>query len=336
MTGFVATCALLALATFGWVLRPLWRARPLPVTVAIVLLAVCTGLLYRLVGTPAALDPAQREAPRTMDEAIARLEADLARDPTQVEGLRLLGRAYSRQQQPAKARDAFARAVKLAPDDPDLLVEAAESRARATADRRFDAAAIAMLEDALRLQPMHQRGRWFLGIALRQQGREADAAATWEPLLGIVDATTAAALRPQIDAARADAGLPPLAVPADAVRDDASALTIRLRIDPALLRAGPADASVFVIARRPGGPPMPVAVEKHPLSALPATVVLDDADGPMPTQKLSQLDEVEVLARVSASGNAMPQPGDVESQPVRVRLPATQPVEIDIRGDAPR
>lgn len=331
MALFVAACALLALATFGWVLRPLWKAHPRPVAAAIVLLAVCTGLLYRLVGTPAALDPAQRAAPRTMDEAIARLEAELARDPRQVEGLRLLGRAYLQQQQPDKARDAFARAARLAPDDADVLVEAAESRALAAPDRRFDDDAIALLEDALRLQPMHQRGRWFLGIALRQQGRDADAAATWEPLLGIVDAKTAAALRPQIDAARADAGLPPLATPEDA--GGQGALVVRLRIDPALLQASPADASVFVIARRPGGPPMPVAVEKHPLSAAPATVVLDDTDGPMPAQKLSQLDEVEVLARVSTSGDAMPRPGDVESRPVRVRLPATQPVEIAIHAD---
>ena len=334
MTAFVATCALLALATFAWVLRPLWKTHRLPVTVAIVLLAVCTGLLYRLVGTPTAMDPAQREAPRTLEDAIARLEADLARDPNQVEGLRLLGRAYLQQRQPAKARDAFARAARLAPDDADLLVEAAESRARAAADRRFDAAAIAMLEDALRLQPVHERGRWFLGIALRQQGRDAEAATTWEPLLDSVDATTAAALRPQIDAARADAGLPPLAAPADAGREGAGVLTVLLRIDPALLQAASADASVFVIARRPGGPPMPVAVEKHPLSAVPATVVLDDADGPMPTLKLSQLDEVEVLARVSPSGDATPQPGDVESQPVRVQLPATQPVELRLPASA--
>lgn len=334
MTLFVAICTLLALVTFGWVLRPLWKARRWPVALAIALLAACTGLLYWLVGTPAAMDPAQREVPRNIEDAIARLEADLARDPTQVEGLRLLARAYAQQQQPVKARDAFARAAKLAPDDPDILVEAAESRARAANDRRFDAAAIAMLEDALRLQPMHQRGRWFLGIALRQRGRDAEAAATWEPLLGIVDANTAAALHPQIDAARADAGLPPLAAPTDTGRAGAGALTVRLRIDPALLQAAPADASVFVIARRPGGPPMPVAVEKHRLSALPATVVLDDADGPMPTQKLSQLDEVEVLARVSASGNAMPQPGDVVSESVRVQLPATQPIELRLQANA--
>ncbi|WP_430543307.1 c-type cytochrome biogenesis protein CcmI/CycH, partial [Xanthomonas sacchari] len=102
--------------------------------------------------------------------------------------------------------------------------------------------------------------------------------------------------------------------------DPAFAARVRLR----------GDASVFVIARVPGGPPMPVAVQKHPLQALPLRVTLSDADSPMPTQKLSQLKQVQVIARLSASGNAMRQDGDLESAPVTVTLPATAPVELVI------
>ncbi len=102
--------------------------------------------------------------------------------------------------------------------------------------------------------------------------------------------------------------------------DPAFAARVRLR----------GDASVFVIARVPGGPPMPVAVQKHPLQALPLRVTLSDADSPMPTQKLSQLQQVQVVARLSASGNAMRQEGDLESAPVTVNLPATAPVELVI------
>ncbi len=326
MVAFVAIAALLALATFAWVLRPLWQARPLPVFAAIAGLGLATALLYRVVGAPAALDPAQRELPRTMDEAIARLEAELERDPNQVDGLRLLARAYLQREAPAKARDAYARAVKLAPDDPDLLAESAEARALADPQRRFDDAAIAQLRQALRAQPMHQRARWFLGIAQRQRGEHAEAARTWEPLLAVVGADTAAALRPQIDAARSDAGLPPLpaSAPAPAPR---GALDVRVSVDPSLAQRMP-EASVFVIARVPGGAPMPVAVEKHPLSTLPASIALDDADSPMPTQKLSSLREVELVARLSRSGDATRREGDVESTPVRVSLPAKAPVEL--------
>jgi cytochrome c-type biogenesis protein CcmH len=38
----------------------------------------------------------------------------------------------------------------------------------------------------------------------------------------------------------------------------------------------------------------------------------------MPTMKLSQLDKLQLSARVSASGDASAQPGDFESAPVLV------------------
>jgi cytochrome c-type biogenesis protein CcmH len=95
------------------------------------------------------------------------------------------------------------------------------------------------------------------------------------------------------------------------------------------------DACVFVIARAPGGPPMPVAVEKHGVPELPFTASLDDGDSPMPTQKLSAMQEVEVIARLSMSGNAIPQAGDLESQPLRVKLPSGRPLVLTIDHTRP-
>lgn len=328
---FVVIAAALVLGTLAWVLQPLWQTRRLPTAVAIALLAVLTGLLYQLVGTPAAFDPTLREAPRTVEEAIQQLEQDLERDPNQIDGLRLLGNAYMQTGQPVKANAAFGRAAKLAPDDPDLLAEAAQARAANAPERRFDDTAIAWLRETVRLQPMHQRGRWFLGIALRQRGKHAEAANTWEPLLGIVDSNTANALRPQIDAARADAGLPPLGEKA-VVPGSAKALSVRVRIDPALLQEM-RNPTIFIIARKTDGSPMPVAVERHPVDALPETVVLDDSDGPMPTQRLSSLGQVDVVVRVSRSGDATKQAGDIESPPLRVSLPAGEPVQIDLKPE---
>ena len=53
-------------------------------------------------------------------------------------------------------------------------------------------------------------------------------------------------------------------------------------------------------------------------TGFPLTVTLDDADSPMPTLKLSQVERVELVARISANGDATAQPGDFESAPVRV------------------
>lgn len=328
MAAFLAAAVVLLVLVLGLVLRPLWHAsRGVAAAFAAALLCSASAL-YLLVGTPAALDPAAREAPKTLADAIGRLEAKLAKSPDDLEGWRLLGRAYASDQQAAKARDAFARAATLAPDDSDLLTEAAEASAFADPQRRFDARAVGWLHHALELQPSNQRARWLLGVSQRQAGQAAEAAATWEPLLAEVDAKTAAPLREQIDLARQAAGLPPL--PAAAAPATGGAIAVKVKLDAGLVARVGHSASVFVLARMPGGPPMPVAVERHAASELPFNATLDDRDSPMPTAKLSSQREVELVARVSQSGNAMPQAGDLESAPMRVPLPVKGSVALTI------
>ncbi len=312
-------------AAMAW---PLWRAGSRGSFVACVLvLAVATPALYLVIGTPQALDPQQRRAPQSLDEGIARLRQTLDEQPQRADGWALLAQSELARGNTAQALQAYEQAVRLAPDEPALLVEAAQARAQAAPDRRFDDQAVAWLRHALEVSPEAERAAWLLGIAQRQRGQDADAARTWEALLPRLEPGAAQALREQIDTARQQAGLPPLPAPAGP-----RTLTVQVALDPDFASrvrlAG--DTTVFVIGRIPGGPPMPVAVEKHALQDLPLTVTLDDGDSPMPTQKLSALDEVEVLARLSASGNAMPQEGDVATAPVRVRLPAEGPVSLSI------
>ncbi|HZX78058.1 tetratricopeptide repeat protein [Lysobacter sp.] len=309
--GFVAAGLVLAVLTLAYVLRPLWRTRRVAGLAVVAGLTFATGLTYFAIGTPAALDSAQRRAPETLADAISQLEAELKRDPNQIEGWRLLGRAYVAEGNTKKAADALGRALKLSPDDPDLLAETAEMRALAAPQRQFDAEGVAMLRHAIEVQPMHQRARWFLGIAQRQAKQPEEAARTWEPLLAVVDAAAAEPLRAQIDAARKEAGLAPLPTPAASA--STGGLKVKVTVAPALASRVPPNASLFVIARQPGGPPMPVAAEKRAARDFPLEVTLDDGDSPMPTLKLSQLERVEVLARISASGDATPQAGDLEA-----------------------
>ncbi|MGD4913779.1 tetratricopeptide repeat protein, partial [Xanthomonas citri pv. citri] len=290
---------------------------------------------YWLVGTPGAMtQPTNRlPTPRSLDEAIVQLRAALVSNPDQAEGWVLLGRSLSSQQKFAEARDAFARAVALRPDEADVLVAAAQARMLADDSGRPDPEAMRLLEHALAVQPDHQRARWFLGVVQRQAGEPAKASATWEPLLSVVDTKTRPGLLEQINAARQEARLEPIQAPAAPTAAAASGKRIQVRVTldaEFAKRAGlPGDTSVFVIARA-ADTPMPVAVEKHALSELPLTLTLDDGDSPMPTRTLSSLDHVQLLARLSRSGNAMRQADDVESAPVTIALPAAAPVELVI------
>lgn len=330
MTVFVIAALLMAVLALGVVLRPLWRDNRKVAVAIMSSIAVVAGLLYLLVGTPRALDPTQRRAPETLADAVTQLETELKRDPNQPEGWRLLARAQAAQGRLTQARDAYAQAVKLAPDEPDLLAEAAEARALAAPDRRFDDEAGAMLRRALERQPMHQRARWFLGIAQRQAGQPAEAAKTWEPLLGIVDANTVDGLREQINVARAEAGLSPLAAPASPVVSDAL-LQVTVELAPELKSRLSEGDVLFVIARQPNGPPMPIAVKRLPADTFPMTVALGDSDGPMPTMKLSQADAVEIIARISRDSDATRAAGDLESttQAATPKTGARYTVRID-------
>lgn len=323
MTGFLAAGLLLAVATLVLVFAPLLRQHRASGISLIAIGLVTTAGMYTVVGTPDALDPARRATPRTLDSAIVRLEQELRRDPRQAEGWRLLAEAYKAQGRVADAASAYERVIALQPKDPELLAQAAEARALAAPGRRFDEQAIALLARALEMDPTHQRAGWFLGVAQRQAGRPADAAKTWEALLTRVDAGTATALRTQIQSARADAGLPPLPEEAPPAR-----VVVRVDIDPALRGRLPPATPVFVLARAPGGPPMPIAVERIRLADLPTQVELTDADSPMPTQRLSSLKRVEVLARASASGQANAGPGDLESQPAPVDVGTSTDLRI--------
>lgn len=125
---------------------------------------------------------------------------------------------------------------------------------------------------------------------------------------------------------------PPVAaaVPAAAAAPSAAALTVTVSLSPALAgRAQPGD-TVFVFARAATGPRMPLAIARRQVRDLPATVVLDDRSAMSPQMNLSSVPEVVVVARVSKSGNASPQAGDLEgtSGPVSTRAGAVA-VRID-------
>ena len=328
---FTLIAAAATLIAFALVLRPLWRAKPRSAAILIAGLALSTAGLYQLIGSPIALDATMVKRPDTIEAALVQLERSRDRFPDH-EGWVMLATAYTRVGKHEQARGAWEEVLKRVPGDANFLAAAAEARAQVHPQRRFDAKSVEYLRLALKNTPDHRRARFFLGIALRQQNKPAEAAAVWEPLLATVDAANADTLRAEIDAARVDAGLQALPSPtAGAANAPAErGLVVEVALDPAFaarvrLRG---DATVFVIARAPGGPPMPVAVEKHTIADLPLLVTLDDADGPMPTAKLSALKEVEVIARISESGNAMRQDGDLESKPVRVKLPSTANVQL--------
>jgi hypothetical protein len=97
-------------------------------------------------------------------------------------------------------------------------------------------------------------------------------------------------------------------------------LSVRVELDSALAdRVEPQDI-IYVFARGLAGAGMPLSAVRTQAGTLPTTVVLDDSTGAMSAEKLSDHPEVELVARISKSGDASAQAGDLEGRvgPVRV------------------
>jgi cytochrome c-type biogenesis protein CcmH len=329
MTGFLLGALLVCALALAFVLPPLWRDARRSALALVLALPLGAAGLYVLLGTPDALDPKNVEAPATLDDAIAQLERRLAEEPNSVEGWVLLGRTRMAQQQWPEARDAFAKAHALLPDEPDLMVEYADALMRAAPDGRFPPEAVAMLEKVVTGQPNHQRGLFYLGAQRLQAGQPAQAAELWERLLPLLDARTADALRPQLAMAREQAGLPPLVEPPAVISGPSLEVTVELA--PALAANLAEGDTLFVFARTPDGAGLPVAVKRLAAKDFPITLGLSDADGLMPAQKLSMQTQVRLMARISKSGDAAAAAGDLEAeaQVIEVRDGAKITLSID-------
>ena len=300
-------------------LPPLWRGSRRSAFAVALVLPLAAVLLYWQIGNPIGLDPARVVAPQTIDQAVDALALQMRMKPDNIDGWMLLGASRKEQQRYHDASDAYAQALRLAPNDPAVMVALAEAMTLDARDHRIQGDALKLLQQAQRIDPRNQRALWFLGIAAYQQEHYAEAAATWEPLLAIVPESTRPALRKQIDDARAHAGMPPLPAAAPGMAGPAL-LTARVDIAPALRAKLASNDMLFVYARVPNGPPMPLAVKRVPAKNFPITIALADADGPMPTMRLSQQTTVDVQARVSHSGDALPQSGDFEAAPLAAKV----------------
>ena len=80
---------------------------------------------------------------------------------------------------------------------------------------------------------------------------------------------------------------------------------------------------------------MPLAIQRLPAGNLPVTVKLDDSMGMLPSMKLSMFPKVVVGARISASGNAMAQAGDLQVLSDGIDVNRKEPLRLVIDSVVP-
>jgi cytochrome c-type biogenesis protein CcmH len=323
---------------------------------------IAAVVLYLLLGDPGAFSPQAREAvakadgghdftPAQIDEMVARLTAKLEHEPANVEGWVVLARTHYYQRRFPEAASAFAKAVALAPDAPDLLADYADTLGAAQGGT-LEGKPLELVNRALKLDPTHWKALALAGTAAFNRKDYRQAVDYWERLKPTVppESDIARSIDASIAEARelgklparpaaAGATVAPAAAAAPAVTASVpampgTAISGTVRLAPALAAKAAPDDVVYVFARAAEGPKMPLAILRLTVKDLPASFSLDDSMAMTPAMKISAFPDVVAGARISKSGSAAPSAGDLDglSKPLK---PGTTGVAVVIDSVLP-
>jgi cytochrome c-type biogenesis protein CcmH len=320
------------------------HGKPVAFALAIIIPTAC-GLLYWQLGNPLAIteSPApslsaqggsQEGDPFAagLDPLIERLKQKMEQNPGDGEGWALLGRSYMGVGRYAEAALAYEQATNLISNDAQLLADYADAMG-VLHGRKLEGRPESLIQQALKIDPRNVKALMLAGTVAFNRNDFARAVKDWElaraNLPEDIDPEMTQQLVAAIDEAKSRIGggremarmdREP-AAPAQPVRQAGQPRAIRGTVTLAPGLAGKVSESdtLFVFAREMNGPPMPVAIVRASKKDLPFTFQLDDSTSPMPSRKLSGAGPVVIVARLSKSGQAMPQSGDLEgtSQPIQ-------------------
>lgn len=296
--------------------RPRKRGGPWMIIVAAALSPVLVLFLYFAWGNPDGLQLVREmEAspqPQSLELAIDRMERITQVQPQNGEAWFMLGRAYLTAQQPERAVLALGNSLERLGERPEVLAQLAQARYFA-AGNQLDTAAVAALDKALELDPQEPTALGLLGIAAFESGDYPSAIEYWQQLLaGMPEGSTGAqAIQGGINRARERMGDPD--TEADAGADsatqeqttDSAVIRVRLDIDAEIAGQMGEEAAVYLFARDPQGPPMPLVARRFALAELPVDVILSSADAMLPDVRLSEGQRLQLSARLSPTGDAL-------------------------------
>jgi cytochrome c-type biogenesis protein CcmH len=228
------------------------------------------------------------------------------------------------------ARSSYEKAVALNVMQADDWADYAD--VLATSAGRLSGAPAKAIAAALALDPGHAKALWLKASLALEERRYADALQDWRRLRAVVpdDSSDARIIDANIQEAQALSGEPPPAAVTVAATAPAIAIRGTVDIDPSLKSRVTPGMTLFVFARAAEGSGPPLAVLRTQPTRWPVTFQLDDSLAMLPSRRLSGFDRVIVEARLSKSGQALAQSGDLQIASGVVRTTDAAPLALRI------
>jgi cytochrome c-type biogenesis protein CcmH len=103
-----------------------------------------------------------------------------------------------------------------------------------------------------------------------------------------------------------------------------------VEITSKLARQAQSGATLFIYAKQPNAPGPPLAVLRVRAEHWPVSFTLNDGNAMVPGRNLSNANNVQIEARISKNGDALPQSGDLVGSVTSVNPRDGHPVKISI------
>ncbi len=318
------------------------RLITLVVTLALPVIAL---LMYQQVSTGGFTnDVSQQQTAasqvQSIENSIARLEQKLKDKPDSVEGWTMLGQSYFVVQRYDEAKQAYIKALDLVNQaDPEILVLTAEASAFSN-NEIFGQYEKSLLAKALFINPNHQRGLWYSGYAAFTTSDFSNAVKHWQALLTLVPTDrpeVKASLMQFLNSAREKSGLAPLEEETQVAQQetqDQRTIEVSVQLNKNVNQQAASGDTLFIYARALQGLKMPLSLARLTVANLPAKVTLTKGMAMMPSMDIGTFDKVEVIARISKSGQAITQKGDLVSSPIVVDFSQSNTAKVDLKINA--
>jgi cytochrome c-type biogenesis protein CcmH len=283
----------------------------------ILFIVLLSSVLYLALGDVFRVAQKNEQKPMTqagVEQMVADFALKMEKDPDNLKGWAMLARSYRILGRNEYAAKAYARAGNFINDDPELLAEYADVLVGAT-NGSFKGKPLQLIQQALKLDPNNLLALWLSGTAAYTSRNYSSAVETWGRLAKLLppNSDEARAIATSIEDARSKGGF------AKSPEVSGKIISGQIDLSPELKSKLKPGDMLMVIARQPGER-MPVAVLKVPITKFPFSFVLDDSLAMNPNMRISQLSEVSIEVRISKTGMAKAEPGDLMSAAQTVKL----------------
>jgi cytochrome c-type biogenesis protein CcmH len=264
----------------------------------------------------AAADEVEHRGPTATSSAppvsAAELQVRTQKNPRDAQAWAALAEERRKQRDNAGARDALQQLIALHAMTAQTWADYADVLASLNGGSLAGGAGEA-IDKALALDPANTKALWLKASQAHEQQQFSAALQWWKKLRAALppDSPDLRIIEGNIAEDTQLAGLPPGTAPAAAAPTAGVQISGTVSIDAALAARVAPGSILFIYAKAADSPGPPLAVLRAAVSGWPVRFTLDDSMAMVPSRRLSQFDKVIIEARISRSGQAAPNSGDL-------------------------